>query len=166
MTDISIALELCREFEGFRARPYLCSAGVPTIGWGSTFYLDGRKVTLDDQPISRSQADEMLEMSIRSIYLPGVLRLCPGLIAQPGPLNALIDFTYNLGVGRLQTSTLRKKINAQDWDSSQEQLMRWVRGGGRVLPGLVRRRKAEAELLCPDTKNSESLAHSPSMPTR
>jgi len=147
MTDIAIALELCREFEGFRSRPYLCSASVPTIGWGSTFYLDGRKVTLKDAPITRAQADEMLEMSIRTIYLPGVLRLCPSLISHPNALNATIDWAYNLGVGRLQSSTLRRKLNAHDWEGAREQLMRWVRGGGRVLPGLVRRRKAEAALL-------------------
>lgn len=147
MTDISIALELCREFEGFRARPYLCSANVPTIGWGSTFYLNGRRVTLEDPPISRAQADELLEMSIRTIYLPGVLRLCPGLVAHPRALNSTVDFVYNLGIGRLQTSTLRRELNAEDWDGAREQLMRWVRGGGRVLPGLVRRRQAEAALL-------------------
>jgi lysozyme len=120
---------------------------VPTIGWGSTFYLDGRRVTLEDPPISRAQADELLEMSIRTIYLPGVLRLCPGLVAHPRALNSSVDFVYNLGIGRLQTSTLRRELNAEDWDGAREQLMRWVRGGGRVLPGLVRRRQAEAALL-------------------
>ena len=62
-------------------------------------------------------------------------------------LNAIVDFAYNLGVGRLQTSTLRRKINAQDWQGAKEQLMLWVRGGGRVLPGLVARRKAEVALI-------------------
>jgi lysozyme len=61
--------------------------------------------------------------------------------------NALVDFTYNLGVGRLQTSTLRRVVNAGDWQGAKEQLMRWTRGGGRVLPGLVKRRAAEAALL-------------------
>jgi lysozyme len=60
---------------------------------------------------------------------------------------AIADFTFNLGSGRLQTSTLRRKLRALDWEGSKEQLMLWVRGGGRVLPGLVRRRKAEATLL-------------------
>lgn len=62
-------------------------------------------------------------------------------------LNAIVDFAYNLGVGRLQTSTLRRKINAQDWAGAKAELMRWTRGGGRVLPGLVRRREAEIALL-------------------
>jgi lysozyme len=64
-----------------------------------------------------------------------------------GKLNAIVDFAYNLGVGRLQTSTLRRKINAQDWDGAKEQLQLWVRGGGRVLPGLVRRRDAEISIM-------------------
>ena len=62
-------------------------------------------------------------------------------------LNAIVDFTYNLGVGRLQTSTLRRKLNEEDWEGAKEQLRLWVRGGGRVLPGLVRRREAEIKLL-------------------
>jgi lysozyme len=61
--------------------------------------------------------------------------------------NALVDFCYNLGVGRLQSSTLRRKVNAGDMDGAKEQLMRWVRGGGRVLPGLVKRRAAEVALF-------------------
>jgi lysozyme len=61
--------------------------------------------------------------------------------------NAIVDFAYNLGVGALQTSTLRRKINAQDWEGAREQLMRWVRGGGRILPGLVKRREAESLLM-------------------
>jgi lysozyme len=69
------------------------------------------------------------------------------LIAHPSRFNAIVDFTYNLGVGRLQTSTLRRKINAQDWDGAKEQLMLWTRGGGKVLPGLVRRREAEVALM-------------------
>jgi lysozyme len=61
--------------------------------------------------------------------------------------NALVDFCYNLGVGRLQTSTLRRVVNAGDWQGAKEQLMRWTRGGGRVLPGLVKRRAAECALI-------------------
>jgi lysozyme len=60
-----------------------------------------------------------------------------------GKFNAIVDFAYNLGVGRLQTSTLKRKLNAQDWEGAKEQLMLWTRGGGKVLPGLVKRRQAE-----------------------
>lgn len=145
--DLEIATTLCREFEGFRARSYLCPSGVPTIGWGSTRYEDGRKVALDDPPITRERADAILRWQLEREFLPGVLRACPSLVTDTRRLNAIVDFAYNLGVGRLQSSTLRRKLNQGDWDGAREQLMRWVRGGGRVLPGLVRRREAEAALL-------------------
>lgn len=147
MTDLTPAIELCKQFEGFRSKPYICPAGVPTIGFGATTYLDGKPVTLTDPPITREEAEELLVTSIQRTYLPGVLRLCPGLVTQPGALNAALDFAFNLGVGRLQSSTLRRKLNAQDWRGAAEQLRRWTRGGGRVLPGLVRRREAEVSLL-------------------
>lgn len=145
--DLAIATTLCKEFEGFRSRPYLCPAGVATIGYGTTRYSDGRPVTLSDPAITRDEAEQLLDAQLRSQFLPGVLRLCPSLIAHTQALNAIVDFAYNLGVGRLQTSTLRRRINAGDWEGVKEQLMRWTRGGGRVLPGLVRRRQAEAALL-------------------
>lgn len=145
--DLSVAAALCRRFEGFRPKPYLCPAGVPTIGYGSTYYPDGRKVTLRDDPIAESVANSMLMHELRHTYLPGTLRACPNLALHPKRCNAIVDFAYNLGVGRLQTSTLRKRILAEDWEGAREQLKLWVRGGGKVLPGLVTRRKAEADLL-------------------
>jgi len=145
--DLELATTLCKEFEGFRSKSYLCPAGVETIGYGSTRYPDGRKVKLDDPPIMRTEAEDILRWQLEREFLPGVLRACPSLISHPQALNAVVDFAYNLGVGRLQTSTLRRRINQGDWQGAKEQLMRWVRGGGRILPGLVRRRKAEAALL-------------------
>ena len=61
--------------------------------------------------------------------------------------NAIVDFVYNLGIGRLQTSTLKRKINSQEWEAAKEQLMLWTKGGGKVLPGLLKRRQAECSLL-------------------
>ncbi len=145
--NLELAAQLCREFEGFRARPYLCPAGVATIGYGSTRYLDGRPVTLDDPPISQETAERLLQQSLRQEFLPGVLRACPGLVLRERACNAVVDFAYNLGVGRLQSSTLRRRVNAGDWAGAREQLGLWVRASGRVLPGLVRRRAAEATLL-------------------
>jgi lysozyme len=147
--NLDPAIDMIRAFEGFRAKPYLCPAGKATIGYGSTWRLDGSPVELTDPPMSVAQAATLLKREVYGAALPGVLRLCPLTISQPGVLNALVDFTFNLGVGQLQTSTLRRKINAQDWQGAREQLARWVRGGGRVLPGLVRRRAAEAALLPP-----------------
>lgn len=143
MTDLSIAIDLCKHFEGFRPKPYLCPAGVPTIGYGSTYYANGQRVSMSDSAITKEQADLLLRNELHKTYLPGVLRLCPVLSMHNHKLNAIVDFAFNLGVGRLQSSTLRRKINAQDWQGAQNELQKWVRGGGRVLPGLVLRRKAE-----------------------
>jgi len=145
--NLEIAAELCRRFEGFRAKPYLCPAGIPTIGYGSTYYADGKKVTLNDSSISQKAANDLLMGELQHTYLTGVLRNCPILATDERKCNAIVDFCYNLGVGRLQTSTLKRKINAQDWDGAKEQLMLWTKGGGKVLPGLLKRRQAEVTLL-------------------
>ena len=145
--DLSIAVSLCQRFEGFRGSPYLCPAGIPTIGFGSTQYTNGKRVTLQDPPMTRAEAQALLEYELRHTYLPGALRHCPGLITDPRRLNALVDFCYNLGVGKLQTSTLKKKVNEQNWEAAKVELMKWCKGGGKVLPGLLKRRQAEADLL-------------------
>lgn len=151
--NLEIATELCRRFEGYRANPYLCPAGVPTIGYGSTFHADGSKVTLQDAPMDEPTARALLVAELVHNYAPGTIRQCPILLTLAmtsgdwGKLNAIVDFAYNLGVGRLQTSTLKRKINAQDWGGAKEQLMLWTRGGGRVLPGLVKRRQAECSFM-------------------
>ena len=140
------ACALARRFEGLYLTPYLCPAGVPTIGYGATRYLDGRAVQLTDPAITREVAEVMLRESVRSIYLPAVRKLCPAL-DNPDRLAAMIDFTFNLGAGQLRASTLRKRVNADRWDDVPGELRKWVRGGGRVLPGLVRRREAEVVLV-------------------
>ena len=145
--NLELAAELCRRFEGYRAKPYLCPANVATIGYGSTYYADGRKVTLEDPPMDEPTARALLMIELEHTYLPGVLRNCPGLITDVRKCNAIVDFCYNLGTGRLQTSTLKRKINANDWEGAKEQLMLWTRGGGKVLPGLLKRRTAECALL-------------------
>ena len=145
--NLAIAAELCRRFEGFSSKPYICPAGYPTIGYGTVYKPGGEKVTMQDLPISQALAEEWLIHELRHTYAPGVLRLCPGVAGNERAFNALVDFCYNLGVGRLQTSTLRRVVTAGDWDGAKEQLMRWVRGGGRVLPGLVKRRAAEVALF-------------------
>jgi lysozyme len=145
--NLELAAALCKQFEGFRARPYLCPANVATIGFGSTYYANGTKVTLNDPLISLEEANNLLMYELEHTYLPGVVRNCPILLTDERKCNAVVDWCYNLGVGRLQTSTLKRKINAQDWEGAQEQLMLWTKGGGKVLPGLLKRRKAECLLL-------------------
>lgn len=144
---IDLAAGLCRQFEGLRLKPYLCPAGIPTVGYGSTRYADGRAVTLKDSPITAAQAEDLLMLTLRRDYLPGVLRLSPGLADNPRALAACVDFAYNLGLGAYAASTLRKRIDAGDWAGARSELGKWVHGGGQVLPGLVARRAAEAKLV-------------------
>lgn len=143
---VQVAAPLARRFEGLYLRPYLCPAGVPTIGYGATRYLDGRSVTLTDPPITRQVAEVMLLDMVRRVYLPAVLKLCPG-VDTAERLAALIDFAFNLGAGNLRASTLRKRVNAGRWTDVPAELRKWNRGGGRVLRGLVLRREAEAALI-------------------
>lgn len=140
-----LLVDLCCRFEGFSSRPYLCPAGIPTIGIGSTYYENGRKVTLQDPPISKARAIEILKHTLVRVYIPQTLKYCPGL--EGTRLVAIADFCYNLGGGCLKNSTLRKRINADDMEGAAIELRRWVRGGGRVLKGLVLRRNAEINLL-------------------
>ena len=143
---ILVALALMRRFEGLYLTPYLCPAGVPTIGYGATYYEDGTRVTLIDAAITRDRAEQLLIWMVRTVYLPQVMRLCPG-IDNPQRLAAIIDFTFNLGASALKNSTLRRKINESLWDQVPAEIRKWVRGGGKVLRGLVIRREAEAVLI-------------------
>ncbi len=158
--NLDLAVALCKHFEGLHRLgkdgliyPYLCPANVWTIGYGSTYYEDGRRVSPDDQPITRERAEQLLLWELTKVSAPAVIRLVPELFAWSvrnsvwRAFCAIVDFTFNLGSGRLQTSTLRRKLRALDWEGSKEQLRLWVRGGGRVLPGLVKRRDAECKLL-------------------
>lgn len=144
---LSLAAQLCRHFEGFAANPYICPAGYWTQGYGTVWRPDGRKVLPDDPPISRELAEEWLQHELRTNYMVGVLKASPGLVTNPQALAAMTDFAYNLGTARYRASTLRKKVDARDWESAKRELARWVFGGGKKLPGLVRRRAAEAALL-------------------
>jgi lysozyme len=102
---------------------------------------------MDHPPITEAEAEIYLARDLQSA-LAATLRYCPVLATEPeGRLAAIVDFTFNLGAGRLQTSTLRRRVNQRDWPSAAKELRRWVYGGGRVLPGLVVRRSAETTLL-------------------
>ena len=145
---LDMVKRLCILFEGVYLKPYLCPAGIPTIGIGSTRYENGIRVTLADPPITRERAEQLLMWELQKECVPRVLKLCQNLPEWgPGAVAAILDFTYNLGSGNLQSSTLRKKILANDRDGAKAELMKWVRGGGRVLPGLVKRRTAECALM-------------------
>lgn len=144
---VEIAAALCRPFEGLALKPYICPAGYPTIGYGTVFKPDGSRVTMEHPPIDKATAEEWLVHELRHNYLAGVLKTSPSLIAKPRVLGAMADFAYNLGVARYRSSTLRRRVDEGDWAGAKDELMKWTRGGGKVLPGLVRRRAAEAALL-------------------
>lgn len=143
---VDAAASLARRFEGLYLIPYLCPAGVPTVGYGATYYEDGTRVQLTDPPITRERAEELLLWMVKTKYLPAVVQLCPGL-DHPDRLAALIDFAFNLGAGNLKTSTLRKRVNAGEWDAVPDELRKWNKAGGRVLRGLTIRREVEAQLI-------------------
>lgn len=145
-----VAIELAKRFEGFhrvpksdplrRAHPYICPAGYWTIGYG-------RLCKPDHPPINEEEGEDYLRQDLRTA-LAATLRYCPVLATGPeSRLAAIVDFTFNLGPGRLQTSTLRRRVNQQDWVAAAHELRRWVYGGGKVLPGLVARREAECRHL-------------------
>jgi lysozyme len=120
--------------------PYVCPAGYWTIGYG---HLCDKT----HPPIGEAEAEAYLADDLR-IGLVAALKYCPVLALEPQHrLAAITDFAFNCGAGALQTSTLRRRINEKDWSEAGNQLLRWVNGGGRVLPGLVRRRQAERDLL-------------------
>ena len=144
---LTLAADLCRFFEGFSSQPYICPAGYPTIGYGTVYKPDGSKVTLQDEPISKELANDWLMRELENNYMAGVLKASPVLITNEKALAAITDFAYNLGVGRYRASTLKRRIDAQDWAGACVELAKWNRGGGRVLPGLVKRRQAEINLL-------------------
>ena len=143
---IEIAARLCRRWEGCHLSPYLCPAGVPTIGYGATYYEDGTRVSLSDPRLTTARAEALLRWMIERVYLPAVIKLCPN-IDSPERLAALVDFTFNLGHGNLKISTLRKRVNAGRWEDVPHELLKWNKAGGVVLRGLVRRREAEAALI-------------------
>lgn len=138
-------LSLIKSFEGFRAKPYLCPAGVPTIGYGATYYPDGRRVTMQDKPVSEADATDMLRSMLAS-YEAGVSRYVQVPLTQ-GQFDALVSFAYNLGLSALKNSTLLRLVNARDYAGAAAQFARWNKAGGKVLPGLTRRREAERKLF-------------------
>jgi lysozyme len=138
-------LKIIREFEGFKSKPYLCPAGVPTIGYGSTRYANGTAVKLTDPSITEGQADEIMQATLGQ-YEDAVNRYVTASINQ-NQFDALVDFAYNAGAQNLRTSTLLKRLNQGDYAGAAAQFDVWVNGGGKKLPGLVRRRASERTLF-------------------
>lgn len=133
-------IDFIKRFEGFSANVYICPAGYPTIGYGHAVKANEHFPS----GITQEQAEELLRQDAH-VAEKAVLRL----ITVPltfGQFDALVSFTYNLGSGALQRSTLRRKVNREEHDDVPAEFMKWVWADGRKLAGLVRRRGAEAKI--------------------
>ena len=150
---LELALKTIKAFEGCRLEAYKDAAGVPTIGYGTTRYMDA-PVRMSDK-ISQAMAEELLANDVEHLSGPGVLSLLPMATKwRPNQVAALTSFAYNLGLGALENSTLRARLLAgQDACTVvREELPKWIHAGEAVLPGLEKRRQAEVELFCSGTQ--------------
>lgn len=137
-------LSIIKAFEGFRAEPYLCPANVWTIGYGTTRYPDGHAVAEHDAAVTEEEAEALLAAHVKRISAV-VAGLTPVPLAE-NQISAVISLAYNIGTGAYRASTLRSKLLRREYESASLEFPRWCRAGGRVLPGLLRRRQAEKEL--------------------
>jgi lysozyme len=158
--------DLMHRFEGFRNKPYLCPAHIWTIGYGHVLYqeqirlpvvrVEGKNIPMirkempmraeDNRAFTKAEIDELFRIDVET-FERGVLRLVPGVVGRQGAFDALVSISFNFGLGNLQRSTIRMKANRGDWEGAAAAFRMWVKGGGKVLPGLVRRREAEIALF-------------------
>ena len=159
-------------YEGCRNRPYLCPAHIWTIGYGHVLYQqqirlpmvkkEGESVQIrkeypleegDNRVWSKEEINALFATDVAS-FERGVLRLVPGVVGRQGTFDALVSFAFNAGLGNLQRSQIRIKANRGEWQAAADALMDWTKGGGKVLPGLVKRREAERALFLSDGESS------------
>jgi lysozyme len=152
-------------FEGYRNKPYRCSAAIWTVGWGHAMYSDQlalpnvRKEGYtglirsdyqlkgeDNRVWSKEELVNLFKMDIDN-FERGVLRLSPTLVSHQSKFDAVVSFAYNAGLGNYQRSTIRMKVNRGDWEGAAEAFMSWTKAGGKEVAGLVKRRKAEVALF-------------------
>lgn len=136
--------KLITGFEGLSLKPYLDSVKVPTIGYGNTYYLDGKRVTLLDAPITQLQAYEMFKI-IADRFASRVDKLVKNI--NQNQFNACVSLAYNIGMANFQNSTLLRKLNVNPNDKSiANEFMRWNKAGGKTIDGLTKRRNKESQL--------------------
>jgi lysozyme len=139
-----LGLNLIKKYEGLRLSAYLCPAGVPTIGYGSTRYPNGKKVLLGEKLAGEKEATQLL-LATLSPFEDAVNKHLPNL--NQCQFDALVCFAYNVGTGALVKSTLMRKAKANAADPSiLDEFLRWNKAGGKVLAGLTNRRREEANL--------------------
>lgn len=155
MKTSQAGIDLIKMFEGCKLNPYLCPAGYWTVGYG---HVLGNGVTLaeaDNRIFTQGEADVLLRTDLAR-FERGVQRLCSVPLTQ-SQFDALVSFSFNLGLGVLQRSTLRQKINRGDADAAKV-ILKYNTAGGRILKGLIRRRQAEYRLFTAPTDRIPSLA--------
>ena len=158
--------DLMHKYEGFRARPYLCPAHIWTIGYGHVLYqeqirlpvvrVEGKETPMirkefplkpeDNRVWTKTEIDELVRTDVGT-FERGVLSLVPGVVGRQGAFDALVSISFNFGLGNLQRSTIRMRANRGDWQGAADAFRVWTKGGGKVLPGLVKRREAEISLF-------------------
>ena len=157
--------DLMHRYEGFRSRPYLCPADIWTIGYGHVLYQEQIRLPMvrkegytgmirseyplkseDNRVWTKEEINELFATDVAS-FERGVLRLVPGCVGRQGSFDALVSISFNFGLGNLQRSTIRMRANRGDWEGAADSFRVWTKGGGKVLPGLVKRREAEIALF-------------------
>ena len=157
--------DLMHFFEGYRTRPYRCSAAIWTVGWGHAMYSDQLNLPNvrkegyqglirseyqlkeeDNRVWSKDELVDLFKVDINS-FERGVLRLSPNLVNHQSKFDACVSMAYNAGLGNYQRSTIRMKVNREDWAGAAEAFMSWTKAGGKEVSGLVKRRKAEVALF-------------------
>ena len=158
--------DLMHQWEGYRTKPYLCPAHIWTIGYGHVLYQDQIRLPVvrvegkdtpmirkemplkpeDNRVWTKQEIEELFATDVAS-FERGVLRLVPTVAGRQGAFDALVSISFNFGLGNLQRSTIRMKANREDWEGAADAFRVWTKGGGKVLPGLVKRREAERALF-------------------
>lgn len=139
-------LDLIKQFEGLSLKPYLDAVNIPTIGFGSTYYEDGTKVTLKDKPITEERATQLLEFVANKTFSENINKVVKVPLSQ-NQFDALVSFAYNVGNKNFNWSTLLKKLNLSDYEGASLEFGRWNQANGKILNGLVLRRQKEKELF-------------------
>lgn len=149
-------INMLKEFEGFKSIPYLDSANVPTIGYGSTFYANNQPVTMTDAPISEEQAHRLMIKVLARFEL--AVNDAVKVPINQNQFDALVLLTYNIGIGAFNGSTLLKELNKGNYSAAAGQFKWWRMAGGKVLKGLVTRRAKEKTLfLMKEDKQMETV---------
>lgn len=137
-------LNLIKQFEGLRLNAYDDGVGVWTIGYGTIKYPNGVRVKRGDK-ITQAQADQYIANDVATFER--AVNMLVNVPLNQNQFDALVSFTYNLGATNLAASTLLKKLNSKDYKGAAAEFPKWNKAGGKVMTGLVRRRKAEMELF-------------------